>query len=267
MCAGAAVVKPDSDTAAGAPPRRRAWITGASSGLGAALARTYVAQGWQVALTARPGPRLDAIAAELGGAAVSRPADVTDAAELGAAITANARDGVPPDLVILNAGTYVPLSAADFDSATVENLFAVNVFSVTRALALLLPGMRARGHGHIALMGSVAADIGLPYAAPYSASKAALVRLWQSLRPELEGFGIRLTLIEPGFVATPLTARNDFPMPFLVSAENAAALIYGRLERGDARIRFPRAMSFGMRLLANLPECLSLPLRRRMLRR
>ena len=172
------------------PALRRVWITGASSGLGAALARTYAAHGWEVALTARPGPRLEAIATELGAAAVSVPADVTDTADLAAACAAVARDDVPPELVILNAGTYVPMRATAFDSATVEALFAVNVFSVTRTLERLLPAMRARGHGHIALMGSVAADIGLPYAAPYSASKAALVRLWQSLRPELDNMGI-----------------------------------------------------------------------------
>ncbi|MEX2479413.1 MAG: SDR family NAD(P)-dependent oxidoreductase [Gammaproteobacteria bacterium] len=246
---------------------RRVWITGASSGLGAALAREYAAGGWQVLLSARPGPRLEAMTAELGASACSYAVDVTDAAAVTATIAAIESDGGLPDLVILNAGTYRPMSLDSFDATAVADLFAVNVFSVTTALAALLPGLRRRGTGHIAITGSVAGDIGLPYAGPYSASKAALVRLCQSLRPELEQAGITLSLIEPGFVATPLTAKNDFPMPFLISAERAARIICRALAKRRFRIRFPLRMSLTMGFLAALPEWASMPLRRRMLLR
>lgn len=246
--------------------QRRVWITGASSGLGAALAREYAADGWHVLLTARPSPRLEAMAAELGASSSSYAADVTDAAAVSATIEAIESAGGLPDLIILNAGTYRPMSLDSFDATAVADLFAVNVFSVTLALAALLPGLRRRGAGHIAITGSVAGDIGLPYAGPYSASKAALVRLCQALRPELEREGISLSLVEPGFVATPLTARNDFPMPFLISAERAARIIHRALDKRRFRIRFPLRMSLTMGFLAALPEWASMPLRRRMLR-
>ena len=245
---------------------RRVWITGASSGLGAALAREYAAHGWQVLLTARPGPRLDAMAAELGANARSYPADVTDLTALNDAIAAIDNDGGLPDLVILNAGTFSPMSLATFGQAAIVDLFAVNFFSVTAAIAALLPALRRRRAGHIAVTGSVAGDIGLPYAGAYSASKAALVRLCQALRPELEREGIAISLIEPGFVATPLTAKNDFPMPFLIDAARAAGIIRHALDKRRFRIRFPFAMSMLMGLFAALPEWASLPVRRRMLR-
>ena len=245
---------------------RRVWITGASSGLGAALAREYATHGWQVLLTARLGPRLDAMVAELGACARSYPADVTDLAALTAAIAAIESDGGLPDLVILNAGTFRPMTLDTFEQGAVIDLFAVNFFSVTAAIAALLPALRRRRGGHIAVTGSVAGDIGLPYAGAYSASKAALARICQSLRPELEREGITISLIEPGFVATPLTAKNDFPMPFLIDAARAATIIRHALAKRRFRIRFPLAMSILMGLFAALPEWLSLPVRRRMLR-
>ena len=245
---------------------KRVWITGASSGLGAALAREYAAHGWQVLLTARASSRLDAMAAELGACARSYPVDVTDLAALSATITAIEADGGLPDLVILNAGTFRPMTLDAFEQGAVAELFAVNFFSVTAAIAALLPALRRRRAGHIAVTGSVAGDIGLPYAGAYSASRAALVRMCQSLRPELERDGITISLIEPGFVATPLTAKNDFPMPFLIDAARAAAIIRRALAQGRFRIRFPLAMSMLMGLFAALPEWVSLPIRRRMLR-
>ena len=126
--------------------------------------------------------------------------------------------------------------------------------------------MRARRRGHIAVVASVAGDIGLPYAASYSASKAALNRICQSLRAELEREGIRISVINPGFVRTPLTSRNTFPMPFLIDANRAADIIRDKLSRGHFNIRFPWQMSVAMRLLAALPPSLTLLLTRRMLR-
>ncbi|MEQ8659411.1 MAG: SDR family NAD(P)-dependent oxidoreductase [Gammaproteobacteria bacterium] len=244
----------------------RVWITGASSGLGAALAAEYAAAGARVLLTARRPDALAAVAAQCHGRAAVYPGDVTVAGQLSAVIDAIDADGGPPDLTILNAGTYRPMGLAELDTAAIVALFELNVFAVTRTLELLVPRLRARGGGHVAVTGSVAGDIGLPYAGPYSASKAALARFAQALRPELAQAGITLSLIEPGFVRTPLTARNDFPMPFLVDADVAARIIRRALARGRFRIRFPRRMSIAMRLFAALPEPLSYALRRRMLR-
>lgn len=245
----------------------RVWITGGSSGIGEALAREYAAAGATVYLTARDRVRLDALVGELGPRAHSLPADVTDPAALSAALTSLDAHGGPPDLVILNAGTYSPMGLDNFALEPVRALFELNVFAVLHALELLLPGMRARGRGHIAVVSSLAGQIGLPYAGPYSASKAALERICQALRPEMECAGLRLSVVSPGFVRTPLTALNDFPMPFLVPPEKAARVIRCGLDAGHYQIRFPRRMSAVMWLLAALPESLSLPLRRRMLRR
>lgn len=247
-------------------PEETVWITGASSGLGAALVREYRDHGYRVIATARPSERLDRLVAEDATRVRARPADVTDRDALRALVEQICAAGELPTLSILNAGTYAPMGAADLDGEACRSLFALNVFSVIDTFEMLLPALRAQGHGRIAVVGSVAADIGLPYAGPYAASKAALVRLCQSLRPELERDGIGLSLIEPGFVRTPLTAKNDFPMPFMVEAPAAARFIRRRLASGARTIRFPLAMSLLMRLLAALPDAVSLRLRTRMLR-
>ncbi|MGE0484054.1 MAG: SDR family NAD(P)-dependent oxidoreductase [Gammaproteobacteria bacterium] len=245
---------------------RRVWITGASSGLGAALARACVVAGDEAWLSARPGARLDDTVAALGPRAHALPLDVTDRDQLHDALTRLEHARGLPDLTILNAGTYQPQGLANFDAEAIRALFALNVFAITDTLAWLTPRLAARGHGQVALVGSVAADIGLPYAGPYSASKAALVRLAQALRPEFERAGLVLSLVEPGFVRTPLTALNDFPMPFLMDADDAAHAILHGLDRGRFRVRVPWTMSVLMRLFANLPEACSMIARRRMLR-
>jgi len=249
------------------PPPTHVWITGASSGLGAALANIYAAAGAQVALTARSRDRLDACAAALrtSGRGCVYVADVTKRDELFDAISAIEKIA-PIDLAILNAGTYTPTNLDEWNTESTRDLFETNFFSVTTSIELLLPHMRARGRGHIAVVASVAGDIGLPYAASYSASKAALNRICQSLRPELEREGIRISVINPGFVRTPLTSRNTFTMPFLVDANRAADIIRRKLARGHFDIRFPWQMSIAMRLLAALPASLTLLLTRRMLR-
>lgn len=249
------------------PTPKHVWITGASSGLGAALAHNYAAAGAQVALTARSRDRLDACAAALpaSGDGSVYVADVTKRDELFDAISAIEKIA-PIDLAILNAGTYTPTNLDEWSTESIRDLFEINFFSVTTSIELLLPYMRARGRGHIAVVASVAGDIGLPYAASYSASKAALNRICQSLRPELEREGIRISVINPGFVRTPLTSRNTFPMPFLIDANRAADIIRRKLARGHFDIRFPWQMSIAMRLLAALPSSLTLLLTRRMLR-
>lgn len=243
------------------------WITGASTGLGAALAHEYAAAGARVALTSRSRDDLERCRTELPRpdlAGVYR-ADVTSRAEIARAVE-DICTVAPIDLAILNAGTYAPMKLADWNTTAIRELFEINFFGVTTCMELLLPQMRARRAGTIAVVASVAGDIGLPYAAPYSASKSALNRICESLRPELEREGISISVINPGFVRTPLTAHNDFPMPFLIEADRAAAIIRRDLARGRRDIRFPWQMSLLMRVIANLPSALSAPLLRRMLR-
>lgn len=249
-----------------AASRADVWITGASRGIGAALAREYAATGARLTLTARPSDELDHLAATVGNDALALPADLTDRAAIGKLVGAlQARERLP-DLAILNAGTYAPAGLDDWHGEDVRALFALNVFAVADVFELLVPLLRQRGRGHVAVVGSVAGDTGLPYAGAYSASKAAVNRMCESLRPEFERAGLRLSVISPGFVATPLTAQNDFPMPFLITADAAAHIIRRGLDRGRTNIRFPLRMSLLMRALAASPECVRGAITRRMLR-
>jgi len=245
---------------------RRAWITGGGSGIGRALALELAAAGWQVAISARSASALDAIAGPSGGRILAFPLDVCDpAAQLATLAAIEAQIG-PLDLAILNAGTHHPMGLADFTAETAQRLMAVNYFGVVHGLAALLPRMGARRAGQIALVASVAGYRGLPSAAAYGPTKAALINLAESLRPEAVRAGIDLRLINPGFVATPLTDRNDFPMPDCISAEDAARAIRQGLAGSAFEIAFPWRFSRVMKLLRILPDRLFFALTTRMLR-
>lgn len=242
----------------------RVWVTGASSGIGLAVARHYAAAGHDVIVSARSHDALETVAATLP--AWPLPVDVTDRAAVLEAAARIERDRGPLDLAILNAGTYVATTAREFSTDIAARLMAVNYFGLCHALEALMPAMRARGHGHIAAMSSLAGYCGLPYAGPYSASKSAVMRLCESLAPELARDGVRLSVISPGFVRTPLTDRNDFPMPWLVEVDDAARRIAQGLATGRFEVRFPRRLAWTMRLLSLLPAPVYFALTRHMLR-
>lgn len=240
-------------------------ITGASSGIGEALARHYAAPGATLALTGRDAARLGAIAGacrDKGAAVESVAIDVTDREALGAWIE-RIDDGHPLDLVIANAGISAGMGRALEDAATARRVFAVNVEGVLNTVLPLLPRLLARRRGQIALMASLAAYRGLPTAPAYSASKAAVKALGEAWRVRLAPEGIRVSVICPGFVATRMTAKNRFPMPFLISAERAAEIIARRLAQDRGRIAFPWPMAAGSWLLAALPARLGDALARR----
>ena len=242
------------------------WITGASSGLGEALAHDYAKHGARVYLSARSEQKLADVNSALARPGEIHPCDVTDDYQLTTAVNkvVAASDGL--DIAILNAGTYQPVKLVDLNSEDARALFEINFFSVVRTIELLVPHMVARGRGHIAVVASVAGDVGLPYASIYSASKSALNRLCESLQPELAAQGIGISVVNPGFVKTPLTDKNDFPMPFLISADEAAGVIRRGIEKKRFEIRFPFLMGFLMRRLSRLPKSWLLKLTRRMLK-
>lgn len=242
----------------------RVWVTGASSGIGLAVARRYASRGHDVIVSARRESALAELAASLPAWPLA--VDVTERAAVHAAVERIERERGPIDLAVLNAGTYVPMAADEFSSETAARLMNVNYFGLCHALEALLPAMRARGHGHVAAMSSLAAYRGLPYSGPYSASKSAVLRLCEALAPELAREGVRLSVINPGFVRTPLTDQNDFPMPWLIDADTAARRIEAGLAAGRFEVRFPRRLAWTMRLLALLPDSLYFALTRRMLR-
>lgn len=243
-----------------------AWITGASSGIGRALALRLAVAGWQVAVSARRAEALEELAAEPGaqGRIHAFALDVTDRAATAETLESIESRVAPVALAVLNAGTHQPMTARDFDADVVRRLMELNCLSMAEGLAALLPKMRARGQGQVALVSSVAGYRGLPTAAAYGASKAAVIVMAESLRPELDDEGILLQVVNPGFVRTPLTEKNPFTMPMLMEVEDAAAALHRGLGRSRFEIVFPRVFCWLVKLYRAMPYALALRLAKRM---
>ncbi len=238
-----------------------AWITGASAGIGRAVVLRLLQDGWTVAVTARRADELHAMAAEHPGRIIAAPGDVTDAGQMRAAVaTAQAQAGRPIALAILNAGTYVPMSAEHFDAAAFKLQVDVNLGGTANALAAVMPGLIARRRGQLAIVASVAGYRGLPTALAYAATKAALIAMTESLKFDLDRFGVLTHIINPGFVRTPLTGKNTFPMPFIIEADDAARRIVRGLGSTRFEIAFPGRFVFILKLLRILPYRLFFPL-------
>jgi short-subunit dehydrogenase len=232
-------------------------VTGASSGIGRALAKVLAADGCKVGLVARRRDQLESLAAEIaaaGGTAAVGVADVSDREQTLAAIAElSARLG-PVDLLIANAGVGAPTLLNPFNVADVEKMFRVNVFGVVYALEAVLPDMLKRGRGHVAAVSSLAAYKGLPGESGYSSSKAAVNNYMEGLRIQLRNRGIAVTTICPGFVKTPMTEVNDFKMPWLLEADDAARRIVRALKRKKKIFNFPWQLSLLMKATALLPD-------------
>lgn len=235
---------------------RHILITGASSGLGAALARAYAAPRVRLALAARRRDRLEALAADCraAGAEVAvQPLDVTDKAAARAWVEACA-ESAPIDLLIANAGISAGTGAGGETEEQARDIFAVNLVGVLNVVHPALDQMRPRKAGQIAIVSSIAGYRGMPGAPAYSASKAAVMAYGEALRGELADEGVAVTVICPGFVKTPMTAVNDFPMPFLMEAERAARIIRRGLARNAALITFPLPMRLAAWWMRVLPS-------------
>jgi len=241
-------------------------ITGGSGGIGAAIARVYAAPGVTLALGGRDAARLERVAeaCRAAGAAVGvASADVRDAERLAAWI-AEADTRAPLDLVIANAGVSAGTGGSGETEDQARRIFDTNVAGVINTVMPAVGRMRPRRRGQIAIMASLAAFRGFPGAPAYCASKAA-VRVWgEALRGHLHGSGIAVSVICPGYVRSPMTAVNEFPMPLLMDAERAARIIRRGLERDRARIAFPWRLYAAVRLLSALPPGLTDPLLRRL---
>lgn len=242
-----------------------AWVTGASSGIGRELALQLAARGWRVIASARDEEALARVAAEAEGpgAVVPLALDITDASAAARAVATIASEHGELDLAILNAGTHRPTPADAFDRETVAMLVATNLMGTVNCLAPLLPVFIKRRRGEIAVVASLTGYRGLPTASAYGATKAALINLCESLRPELELHDVSLRLVNPGFVETPLTQKNTFPMPFLISAKDGARMILKGLEGTRFEIAVPRRMAIAMKLLRLMPNWLYLAVARR----
>ena len=233
----------------------RVFLTGASSGIGEALARHYAAAGATLGLAARRQDRLSALAAELPGAHSCYALDVADATSLqAAALDFMTRWGCP-DAVIANAGISVGTLAEEADDlAVLHRVFATNVFGMAHTFQPFIAAMKARGSGRLAGIASVAGIRGLPGAGAYSASKAATIAYLEALRVELRASGVEVVTIAPGYVATRMTAANPYPMPFLLAADEAARRFARAIERGSSYRVIPWQMGVVAKLLRLLPN-------------
>ncbi len=232
---------------------KRVWVIGASSGIGAALARALLAQGARVALSARSAPGLAQIAALPGVTALVLPLDVTDAGAVAPALQQVVLAWGGIDLVVWCAGSHNPVRAWELDAADARRLVDVNLNGVINGLPAVVRQLLLQNSGGMAIVSSVSGYGGLPTALVYGATKAALINLTETLYLDLAPRGIGVYLINPGFVKTPLTDRNTFKMPALISADEAAQEIMAGFARGSFEIHFPRRFTLWLKLLRLLP--------------
>ena len=234
-----------------------AWVTGASTGIGRQVALDLAREGYTVAATARNAERLAELAAgakDLKGRIVAFPCDVTDDQAVCETVAAIEDKLGPIVLAVLNAGTYFPARGDALEIANFAKTYRLNVLGIINGLVPLVDRMRSRGRGQVAIMGSVSGYGGLPMAAAYGASKAALNNMAEALKFDFDKMNIRIQIINPGFVNTPLTARNNFPMPALMSVNKASTRIVEGLKTGGFEVTFPRRFTWFLKFINLFPH-------------
>lgn len=238
---------------------RTAWITGASTGIGRELALVLARQGVRVAVSARSANKLRELSQSQQNI-LAVPLDVTDPVAVAAAFTAITAEFGGIDLAVLNAGIWTPMPAKAYKAESAVRSMAINYAGIAHALEPLLADMLQRRSGHVALVASMAGYRGLHQAAAYAPSKAAVISLAEVLRLELAGSGVDVSVINPGFVDTPMTAVNTFPMPFKITAVDAAHRIVKGLDRRRFEVAFPWQLAALLKIARTLPYGLYFPL-------
>jgi NAD(P)-dependent dehydrogenase (short-subunit alcohol dehydrogenase family) len=236
-------------------PFRSIWIIGASTGIGRAAALAFARSGVTVLASARGADGLASLAAEAPtGTVIPYPLDVTNRDAVLAAVPAlETQLGHPLEAMLFCAATWSNDPDSQAKDSAVRPVFEVNIFGCLHALEAVLPGMKARRKGNVALISSVAGFRGLPRALAYGSSKAAMTHMAEALWFECAQANVTMQVIHPGFVRTPLTDKNDFKMPFLMEAEAAARRIVRGMASGGFEITFPRRFTFMLKLLRMLP--------------
>lgn len=231
---------------------KRYWLVGASQGLGRAVAKELSKTGVEVILSARDEEALQSLASELPGKCSVVPIDVGDSDS----VTKAADAAGQVDGMVFLAGLYWPLSAKEFDGEKVATMLDVNLTGAARVLGQILPAMVENDKGHIVLTGSLSGFRGLPGANGYGASKAGIMSLAETLYADLRMTGIDVQLINPGFIKTRLTDKNDFSMPFIMEPHDAARLFVDHMQDDDFARNFPRHFGALFRLSQFLPDWL-----------
>ncbi len=229
---------------------KRYWVIGASEGLGREVALCLSRAGAEVIVSARSEDRLKTLVGELPGKASAVTVDVSDRA----AVEAAAAEIGDIDGLVYLAGVYWPMTAQDWDNEKAEAMADVNYIGASRCVGAVIGGMVKRGTGHIVLTGSLSGFRGLPGTIGYGASKAGIMYLAESMQADLRGTGVRVQLVNPGFIKTRLTEKNDFSMPFIMEPEVAAREVFEHMNDDAFKKSFPMAFSWMFRLSQFLPD-------------
>ena len=236
------------------------WITGASTGIGKALAIKFSKNGWKVAISARRLELLEEISKKNENI-FSFPLDVTNKDECSKVFSEIKNKFGQIDLCIFSTGTWDPKKEKEIDVEQIENVMKVNFFGTVNSIKSVEKYFKELGKGHISIVSSIAGYRGLPNSTGYGPSKSALNNLTESLYFDFKRYGVRVSLISPGFIKTPMTDKNDFKMPFLKTTEYAAEKIYNGLVNTNAfEIHFPKQLTIVLKILKILPNWLYLRL-------
>lgn len=235
------------------------WITGASAGIGRAVALRLAGQGYHVAVTARRADDLETLALEAPGRIFAFPGDVTDRAAMARTVAAIEATHGPIALALLNAGVYHTDERKGFDADVVWRTIETNLGGAVNGLGPLLQAMLPRGRGQIAMVGSLAGYRGIPGSLAYGASKSALIYIAEALKLTYEHAGLTIQIVNPAFVRTAMTGANDYDMPLMMEVGDAARCICDGLASGGFEITFPKRLAWAVKAASLLPHALFFP--------
>ena len=232
--------------------QKKIWITGASSGIGKAVAEKFAKEGWKVAVSARRKELLDELAKNENIS--SFPLDVTDRSQINNTFKNILNEFGELDICLFSSGTYEPKDEQSIDPDKIKNVINVNFLGVIDCVKVVEDYFKKKKTGHISIVSSIASYRGLPNSSGYGPSKAALTNLTESLYFDFKKHNVRISLVSPGFIKTPLTDKNEFQMPFIKSPEFAAEKMFNGLTKTNAfEIHFPKALTVILKLLRILP--------------
>ena len=232
--------------------QKKIWITGASSGIGKAVAEKFALEGWKVAVSARRKEVLDEMTKTQN--IFSYPLDVTNEDQINGVFQKILNDFGELDLCLFSSGTYDPKNEQKIDPDKIKNVIKVNFFGLVDCIKTVEDYFKKRKSGHISIVSSIAGYRGLPNSSGYGPSKAALTNFCESIYFDFKKFNVRISVISPGFIKTPLTDKNNFPMPFLKTVDFAAEKIFKGLVKEKAfEIHFPKGLTLILKFLRVLP--------------